>query len=637
MHPPAHEVYSLGQKIYGADYPEARVSVYHPGMKKPERNPKGEPNIEALDASRDRSTDAAKAHSVLQTQSVSQKGSASLLTPKAWHWLLLIWALSYYLGQPPAHLPALGWLSCFAFAGLVIGSGDLTRRQYVAAWLASCMVWLALLQGIRLAFWPLTFGWIALALYLAVYLPASLAMAKGLQQRLGFSAPISCAVAWTAGEVLRAYVVTGFAGCMLVHSQTPWPSVLQIASHLGGYGVGFLMILSAGWLMAFGVALRTPERLPFWPGLGRNAIAAVVMLWLSSSISGVRVRNAYLEGLEPIKPLGHFLLVQDNMPTQFDATPELIEQGWNRYASTMRSALQKIPPDQPIDVVVWPESVFTGSAPYTLWDRGPEVPEELGIDRPRLENVEERLQEIHAEKLKRFAMIFGDRGLPKLLMGGDVMTIRKGRMERFNSALWIDPVNSDTDFYAKQHLVMFGEYIPVVSWFPAMMKAIGLGVLSSGQEPKAWRLDSGNRIAPSICFETVVPHLIQSQIQQLTQAGSSPDLLINLSNDGWFRGSSVLDHHLNSARVTAVENRTPTLVCANTGLTAWIDGDGRVIEQLPRLTGGWLLAKPWPDGRVGLWRWWGDLPARCIAVLGLIPFSLCVVDRIRNRITVKRS
>ena len=177
---------------------------------------------------------------------------------------------------------------------------------------------------------------------------------------------------------------------------------------------------------------------------------------------------------------------------------------------------------------------------------------------------------------------------------------------------------------------MFGEYIPVLSWFPSVMQQIGLGTLSSGRTTKSWKLPSGRRITTNVCFEDVVPHLMQRQLKELKDRREAPDVMINISNDGWFRGSSILNHHLNSAIVTAVENRIPVLVASNTGISAWIDGDGRVVKQLPKLEGGSILAEPIPDGREGLWSYWGDWPARCVTLVGLIPACRFLLSRRRR-------
>jgi apolipoprotein N-acyltransferase len=69
------------------------------------------------------------------------------------------------------------------------------------------------------------------------------------------------------------------------------------------------------------------------------------------------------------------------------------------------------------------------------------------------------------------------------------------------------------------------------------------------------------------------------------------------------------------------------LVAANTGITAWIDGDGRVIERLPKMDAGWLVAEPIPDGRSGWWSTWGDWPAKLAALIGLVPSILWIARR----------
>jgi apolipoprotein N-acyltransferase len=521
------------------------------------------------------------------------------------------------------------------FALLVITGPPWSKREGWFAWVVAAGVWLALLHGIRLAYWPLTAGWIALSLYLAIYFPLSILMARSLATKMRLPLPLCCAVAWTACEVLRAYVATGFAGCMLVHSQTPLPAFLQIASHVGGYGVGFMMTLSMAWVVSFAKSLRGDTTPSWWERWWRDATAIVVLLWLSTSFMQLRQREAYLGSIQPIKPIGRFLLIQGNMPTVFDATPELLEQGWFEYERTTRQAVASITDPSSIDVILWPESIFGGIGPYMMWDRGSIVPVELGLERHQLERVYSNLTEVHRDKTDRLRSIFDRDGkFPKLVMGTDVIAIAQGRMDRYNAALWIDnDASSSIDYYAKHHLVMFGEYIPVLSWFPDIMKAIGLGTLSQGNTPKSWRLDNGRWISPSICFEDMVPHAMQDHIQKLTAAGMAPDVLVNLSNDGWFRGSSSLDHHLNSAIVTAVENRTPMLVTANTGISAWIDGNGRVVQKLDRMKPGWILAEPLPDGRFGWWSWWGDFPARCLAVFGCMPWALALIARLIPRKT----
>lgn len=512
-------------------------------------------------------------------------------------------------------------------------------------------MWLMLLQGIRLAFWPLTAGWIALSLYLAVYFPVSLWMAKTLHHRYRFPLALACAIGWTTCEVIRSYMITGFACCMLAHSQTPWPVILQIASHFGGYGVGFMMMLSMAWLVdaVKNYSAQQTEQFSWIRGNLNSLTRTSILVWLLLSYVAWHQRQNYLTQMEPIKPLGSFLLVQDHMPTMFDATAELIEQGWLSYETTTKEAMdslreQAAPESNPdtsrVDLIVWPESVYSGLAPVMFWDRGDLVPQALQINRDQLKITYENLDRANAFKLRRLRSAI-ETPLPNLLVGTDVIDIHNGVMDRYNSAVWIgnyDGPNADpeVDYYAKMHLVMFGEYIPVLSWFPSIMQRIGLATLSSGREPKAWELPSGRRVMANICFEDTVPHLMRRQVNHLTRQGKAPDVMINLSNDGWFRGSSILDHHLNSAILVAVENRLPVLIAANTGITAWINGDGLVVERLPKMESGWIVAKPTPDGRTGFWSWWGDWPARFVALLGLFPVFHSMWSRFRSLKKLKK-
>ena len=103
---------------------------------------------------------------------------------------------------------------------------------------------------------------------------------------------------------------------------------------------------------------------------------------------------------------------------------------------------------------------------------------------------------------------------------------------------------------------------------------------------------SSVRIAPSICYESVLSHVIRGQVNALAAEGQEPDVLVNLTNDGWFWGSSELDLHLMCGVFRAVECRKPLLIAANTGFSAWIDSDGRIEQQGPRRAKGVIIAEP---------------------------------------------
>ena len=134
------------------------------------------------------------------------------------------------------------------------------------------------------------------------------------------------------------------------------------------------------------------------------------------------------------------------------------------------------------------------------------------------------------------------------------------------------------------------------------------------------------RIAPNICFESVLSHVIRRQVRALAQEGAEPDVLVNLTNDGWFWGSSELEMHLACGVFRAVECRKPFLIAANTGISAWIDGNGRLLAEGPRRRPCTLLAAVVADSRRSYYLQYGDWPAGlCLAATCL--FALAGVRR----------
>jgi apolipoprotein N-acyltransferase len=166
------------------------------------------------------------------------------------------------------------------------------------------------------------------------------------------------------------------------------------------------------------------------------------------------------------------------------------------------------------------------------------------------------------------------------------------------------------------------EYLP---WLQHLTPLTGNA--SPGKGPVAFDLPPSDsrpiRIASSICYESVLSHVIRSQVNALTAAGKEPDVLVNITNDGWFWGSSALDLHLTCAVFRAVECRKPFLVAANTGFSASIDTNGRILEQGPRRDKGVIIAQPRLDQHRRSWYlehgdWFaGVCLAACVLLAGV--------------------
>ena len=195
--------------------------------------------------------------------------------------------------------------------------------------------------------------------------------------------------------------------------------------------------------------------------------------------------------------------------------------------------------------------------------------------------------------------------------GGTPLLTGVGAMHRqqekfYNSAILIDGQGQLSQRYDKNHPVMFGEYIPFGKLIPFLEQIFPSTSIEFGQEFVGYQVNDFT-IAPSICFETTVPHLIRRQMDELAADGLEPDIMVNLTNDGWFFGTACLDHHLACNIFRAVEMRKPHLVCANTGLSAHVDPFGRLLSVGPRRDSKVLQAVVVkPSGR-SFYRLIGDL------------------------------
>jgi apolipoprotein N-acyltransferase len=175
--------------------------------------------------------------------------------------------------------------------------------------------------------------------------------------------------------------------------------------------------------------------------------------------------------------------------------------------------------------------------------------------------------------------------------------------EPLNSAVMIDPSGKIVDRYDKINLVPFGEFIPpMFGWVNRITKEIGDFV--PGERVVVFPLD-GHKLGAFICYESVFPDLVR----QFVRGGA--EVLVNLSNDGYFGHSAAHQQHLEIVRMRAAENRRWILRATNDGITAAIDPAGRVVERVPAFvqTAGLLPydyeSAETPYTRHGDWFAWG--------------------------------
>lgn len=194
-----------------------------------------------------------------------------------------------------------------------------------------------------------------------------------------------------------------------------------------------------------------------------------------------------------------------------------------------------------------------------------------------------------------------------------------------NGAVAVSPEPTlSTQSYAKHHLVPFGEYVPPgFAWFFKLIQ-IPMSDFSAGPQQQAPLEIAGQRIAPNICYEDLFGEEIIASLPQAT-------LLVNLSNTAWFGDSLAQPQHLQIARIRAMETGRTMLRATNTGITAAIAPDGRVLGALPAFTASALHIEA--QGFTGLTPYarWGNVLALLLAICACLPTLLPAYRQRRSR------
>ncbi len=536
----------------------------------------------------------------------------------------LLWA-----AQPPLGWWPLAWVALLPGLLLVTAAEPLPRFFYRSQWLAATGFWLVSLQGLRHAH-PLMFlPWIALAGYLAIYFPLFVAVTRRLRFH-GVPLIIAAPVVWVGWEAVRNYALTGISAAMLGHTLADVPPLIQIADLFGSYGVSFVVVIVnvALFLLLLGKRLD----------VGRGQIAGslfTALLVLSATVGYGQYRLSQSTG----PALGTIALIQRDEQTEYAQDRDREIEIFHRYAEQSLEALRET--ETSVDAVVWPESMFSGALPWAESSPQATAPGELGFS-------PSEFRSLIAENQQRFLQRAGDlqsalalengAGQSPALIGGCGVVRYASSPQFYSGVVQITPDGQLGNWYGKTHLVMFGEYIPLLGSIPGLRSLVPPGMgLQIGSHPQLFQVGSV-QLTPNICIESAVERVTVNQLRQLRRgkttdsiSGTMPDVIVNVTNDAWFDGSSVVAHHLRCAQLVAVGCRRPLLSTANGGPTAWIDSNGQVVERLGFRDDGWIIARPERDARLSLYVHIGDLPAKLLAGIVCLVLAESWIARRRQR------
>jgi len=366
-------------------------------------------------------------------------------------------------------------------------------------------------------------------LYLALYHGAFGLLIGWLAGKSRFSrrALLFSPVVWVAVELARTRI-TGFPWDLLGTCQVDNIPLARIATATGVYGISFeIMVVNAALAAAFLIDRQRRKTL-LWAAIG----AAIAL----QAGSLVRPPAAAVQ--------------EDKVATLVQANVPILEgSDWTKqyFDTTLRDLSQvSMTPGARSELIVWPES----PAPFYTSD-------------PAFRSAVSNLAE-HANGW----VLVGSIGIRNA-------TPESGS-KYYNSAALVSPQGDWTSRYDKIHLVPFGEYVPfkrIFAFAGGLTKEVGDFTAGDSRAPLE---ADGTRLGVFICYESIFP----DEIRQFAANGAQ--VLVNISNDGWYGDSGAYAQHLKQARMRAVENARWLLRDTNTGVTAFIDPLGRIADTGPR-------------------------------------------------------
>ncbi len=467
--------------------------------------------------------------------------AARLRIVRGWraHTIAALFGAAAAFALPPWHLIP---LLVPAFTGLLwILVGRRPRAAFFLGWsfgLGHFLVavhWIAhpmLVDPARHA-WLIPFAVGGLAAALGLYVALTCLAFALLERRVNLSGPgrvLTFAALWLLFEWVRRWAFTGFPWDLLGYVWALSLEMSQSAALAGVYGLSLLTVIAA----AAPAALSQGRH---------NAFAALVvfipaLLWAGGS---ARLATAPAPGAALV-PDVQLRIVQANIPQKLKWQADRRVAHLERHVAMSLHDSQSAAPN----VVIWPET----AVPFFL-------------------STDSQARALTAAAVPTGGILLT--GAPRAGLVGEARLF-------WNSVHAIDSGGTVAGTYDKSHLVPFGEYVPARSLLPIQRIVASAGDFTAGPGRTTLRLDGVPPVGPLVCYEAIFPGAVT--------AADRPDWLLNVTNDAWFGPYVGPAQHFAIAWVRTIEEGLPLVRAANTGISAVVDGYGRVLQRLDSGTEG---------------------------------------------------
>jgi apolipoprotein N-acyltransferase len=478
----------------------------------------------------------------------------------------LLWLCFYPLGW--------GFLAWVALVPLLL----LVRLEarpwqiYLGSFAGGCLFYWSALSWMTVADYRMAYLWGLLATYCALYFPVALFLIRRFERLSRWPLSITVPLVWTALEFIRSFLGTGFAWYFLGHSQHRYLPVIQVADLGGVYVISFVIAAVNGWCAEFLIAVpRVSSVLRQGQALyGERRRFGLAVLGLTTAMF---LYGCWRLSQDQFPPGPRVALLQGNLDQRFrneasGASEKAVHtrsEIYKYYVALCSQAINQIPTP---DVLVWPETSF----PFP-WI---ELPQDL--NKMPLEAREEARED--ARVLQKVVRDLARETKTNQLFGLNTHVVTEaGKALCYNSALLISKDGNTRGRYDKIHRVPFGEYVPLRKWLSFIKNLVPYDADYGIQVgDKLTRFALGDfHFGVLICYEDTDPFLAR-QYGRDGSNGPAVDFLLNVSNDGWFDGSRQHAEHLAISRFRAVETRRALARAVNMGISAVIDGNGRVLQ-----------------------------------------------------------
>jgi apolipoprotein N-acyltransferase len=503
------------------------------------------------------------------------------------------------------------------------------RMVYLASYLLGATFFLVMIRWLRFSTFE---GYVALGLWSGIHYVFVAWAVRHMYRHRGAVLAILVPIVWTMSELARSRTAVGFPWFLLGHSHYRILTMIQISDLVGAFGVSFVIAAVNGWICDL---LLQP--LLIWRRhqavRSRRVLVATVftVAVVGATIIYGRVRlgaHAFADGPRIAVLQGDYAL-----------SPELLGQATeHERRETYARLLEAAAPAHP-DLFLLPET------PWPMY-LNREYRERDSID-PMLtfsRSCHEWFRDV-AARTNAYVVVGS-------VSWEDHPTNVYPPYERFNSAFVYAPHRPEPERYDKIHLVLFGEYVPfrygrlhfVYRKLNGMTPWGASGFeysLTAGTDHTVFEMHAPSQdgqtyhFAVPICYEDAIPELVSAFVTDPQTGGKRVDFLLNISNDGWFWHSEELPQHLAVCVFRAVENRVGIARAVNTGISGFIDPDGRIHDLVTEPgrrawdgVTGYRVSRVKVDPRHSLYSRWGDWFALGCFVVGV----LCLVDAFVMRI-----